>query len=81
MLEGNCPQCGYHCAGWALRFPQNQMCPKCGTGLELKEGGRKVATGYSPFNAEKYYVDLPSSAPAPKEKEKSNRKPNKRPRS
>jgi len=54
------------------------MCPKCGTGLELKEGGRKVATGFSPFTAEKYYVDLPSN---PRDKAKSGRKPNKRPRS
>jgi ribosomal protein S27AE len=79
MLEGTCPKCGYHCAGWALRFPQNQMCPKCGTGLELSEGGRKVSTGYSPFTADKYFVDMPSSEPTPQDKEKSSRKQNKRP--
>ncbi len=49
------------------------MCPKCGTGLELKEGGRKVSTGYSPFTAEKYVIDLPSSVPTPHDKEKGSR--------
>jgi ribosomal protein S27AE len=79
MLEGTCPKCGYHCAGWALHFPQNQMCPRCGTGLEITEGGRKATTGYSPFTADKYFVNLPSSTP-PQDKEKSGRKQNKRPR-
>jgi hypothetical protein len=57
------------------------MCPKCGIGLELKEGGRKVSTGYSPFTAEKYVIDLPTSVPSPHDKEKGGREQNKRHRS
>ena len=61
MLEGKCPKCGYHCIGWALQFPRHQTCSKCGSGLEITEDGQKVATGYSPFTADKYFVDLPGN--------------------
>ena len=66
MLEGKCPKCGYHCAGWALQFPHNQACPKCGIGLLITEGGRKVSVGYSPFTADKYVIDAPNNAPSQK---------------
>ena len=38
MLEGKCPKCGFYCVGWALRNPEYQTCPKCGTKLEITEG-------------------------------------------
>lgn len=38
MPRGKCPKCGYTCAGWALRNPEQQTCPKCGTKLEITEG-------------------------------------------
>jgi ssDNA-binding Zn-finger/Zn-ribbon topoisomerase 1 len=65
MLDGKCPKCAYHCSGWALQFPQNQTCPRCGTGLVITEGGRKISTGYSPFTAEKYVIDAPAKTPTP----------------
>lgn len=68
MLDGKCPKCAYRCSGWALQFPQNQTCPRCGTGLVITEGGRKVSTGYSPFTAEKYVIDAPSKTPTPTKK-------------
>lgn len=74
MLEGKCPKCSYRCSGWALRIPRNQTCPKCGAGLEITEGRRKVATGYSPFTAEKYYIDMPSSVPSAQDSEKEEDK-------
>ena len=71
MLDGKCPKCSYHCSGWALQFPQNQTCPKCGSGLIITEGGKKIAEGYSPFTAEKYVIDAPSKAPTPTKKKGS----------
>ncbi len=68
MLAGKCPKCGYQCFGWALSFPRYQACPKCGVGLEISKGGRKVGTGYSPFTAEKYSIDQPPNIPTPSEK-------------
>ena len=35
MLEARCPKCGYHCYGWALTEPKHQICPECGSKLEL----------------------------------------------
>ncbi len=61
MLEGKCLKCEYHFVGWALRFARHQTCPKCGIGLEITENGRKVATGYSPFTADKYSINLPDN--------------------
>ena len=61
MLEGKCPKCGYHCIGWALQSPRYQSCPRCGIGFEIIKNGRRVATGYSPFTAEKYSIDLPDN--------------------
>ena len=81
MLEGKCPKCGYYCIGWALRFPRNQSCPTCGVGLEITEGGRRVSTGYSPFTAERYSIDLPNKVPLPNEKNKDSHKESKQDRS
>jgi hypothetical protein len=61
MLDGKCPKCGHHCIGWALQYPRNQTCPRCGIGLEITEDDRSVLTGYSPFTAEKYSIDLPGN--------------------
>ena len=59
------------------------MCPRCGVGLKITEGGRRVSTGYSPFTAEKYFINLPTSVPTPHgyDKEKDGRGKNKRHRS
>ena len=70
MLEGKCPKCGYYCAGWALQFPRHQTCSRCGIGLEITEDGRNVFTGYSPFTADKYSIDLPDNVPPFHDEEK-----------
>ena len=77
MPEGRCPKCGYHCIGWGLREPRNQICPKCGVGLEITDAGGNVFKGYSPFTAEKYSINLPTKAPASQDKEKDIREQNK----
>ena len=53
MIEGKCPKCGARFFGWALAMPRNQMCDKCGVGLEITQDG-KVFKGYSPFEADKF---------------------------
>jgi hypothetical protein len=58
MIEGKCPKCGYYRLGWALLNPRHQTCPRCGTGLEITEDGRKLATGYSPFSADRYFTEV-----------------------
>ena len=63
MIEGKCPKCGQTYFGWALLTPRNQMCGRCGTGLEIFEGGRKIITGYSPFSADEYRIKAPSKKP------------------
>jgi len=37
--EAKCPKCGARYFGWALRNPEYQTCPNCGTKLEITEGG------------------------------------------
>ena len=69
MLEGKCPKCGRHFIGWALANPRHQTCDKCGVGLEIFEGGRRIDKGYSPFAAEKYLIDQSHDLSAPKDKE------------
>ena len=71
MLEGTCPKCSYHLIGWALRFPRYQTCPRCGVGLEIMEDEKIVSTGYSPFTAEKYFLNLPPNVPAPHDHDKA----------
>ena len=77
MLEGKCPKCGYRYVGWALRFPRHQTCPKCGEGLEITEDGRRVDTGYSPFSAERYSIDIPDNVPLSPDREEESPKENK----
>jgi hypothetical protein len=45
-----------------LRFPRHQTCSNCGAALELYEDGKRLATGYSPFTADKYTVQSPDAA-------------------
>jgi hypothetical protein len=61
LIEGRCLRCGIRRVGWALLNPRNQTCPKCGAGLEITQDGRPITTGYSPFQAEKYVIELPDS--------------------
>ena len=63
MLEGRCPKCGNCVIGWALHFPRNQSCSRCGAAFEIYKDGRKVSKGYSPFTAEKYTINKPSNIP------------------
>ena len=65
MLEGTCKKCGAHYFGWALKFPRNQSCPKCGIALDIYEEGKKVSEGYSPFTADKYVINIPNVAQPP----------------
>ncbi len=78
MLEGKCPKCGYRRIGWALRFPRHQTCPRCGIGLEITEDGRNFFTGYSPFTADKYSIDLPDNVSQSHDEEKEILKEDKR---
>lgn len=79
MLEGRCSKCGSRYFGWSLRFPRNQSCSKCGTALDIYEDGQLIATGYSPFAAEKYSLKVPDSAQPVKEGTRKKRAtPNKK---
>jgi len=71
MLKGRCPNCGFHRVGWGLSNPRYQVCPKCGVGLEITDGDRIVSTGYSPFNAERYSINLPTKTLPPGDKQKN----------
>lgn len=73
MLEGKCPKCGARYFGWALRFPRNQSCSRCGAGLEIIEDGHQVSRGYSPFTAKKYSINLPTNVPPAGDKKKDTR--------
>jgi len=76
MLEGKCPKCGTYRVGWSLLNPRHQTCPTCGAGLEITEDGHRVATGYSPFTAERYRINLPTNVPSSHDKEKGRREQN-----
>ena len=80
MLEGKCPKCGYYCMGWALANPRHQTCPNCGVGLEIFEDGCRIVTGYSPFSAERYSINLPNNVSTYHDKEKDTRRENERDR-
>ena len=67
MLEGTCLNCGYVCIGWALQYPRNQSCPKCGMPLQIKFNGR-IFQGYSPFTAEEYKLKFPHKSTPDSEK-------------
>ena len=62
MIEGKCTKCGHCYVGWALKFPRNQMCSNCGAALQIYLDGKRISEGYSPFTAEKYTVNLPTSS-------------------
>ena len=81
MLEGKCLKCGAHYVGWALRFPRHQTCDKCGGALDITADGHIVSRGYSPFTAERYYINLPTDVPPPCVKPKRGRSQHKRSRS
>ncbi|HEY92751.1 MAG TPA: hypothetical protein G4O17_03290 [Dehalococcoidia bacterium] len=74
MLEGICPKCGTRFIGWALLNPRHQTCPRCGSGLEITEDGKMIGTGYSPFTAEKYYLDTPPNLQRSPAEEKPGKK-------
>ncbi len=57
MLEGFCPDCGSHYHGPALQYQRNQICYKCGTTLEVRNGGTIVRTALAKSKAEEYKVD------------------------
>ena len=62
MIEGRCPKCHSLIYGWALAFPRNQVCSKCGAALEIFQDGKLISVGYSPFTAEKYVIKQPTQA-------------------
>jgi hypothetical protein len=65
MLEGRCTKCGCYYTGCALLFVRNQVCSMCGGAIEVFKDGKRISEGYSPFTAEKYYINLPPSVPTP----------------
>ena len=70
MLEGTCPKCGLYRVGWALRNIHHRTCPNCGAMLEITEDGQIIFTGYSPFDAETYFIYLSTDEPTPLDIEK-----------
>ena len=58
VLEGNCPQCGYNYAGWALRHRQHQTCPKCGAELKITNGGQMFIKPNNSSMFKKRIIDL-----------------------
>jgi hypothetical protein len=47
MMEGKCPNCGYHVFGWVLCYQKNQICPECDIKLNISEGDSRSLTDYS----------------------------------
>ena len=66
----DCPKCGTHLIGWALRNARHQTCSKCGARLEITEVGHKVSNDRSSFTTDKCLLHPPSNVPYPKGKEK-----------
>lgn len=66
-MEGRCPRCGARYYGWALSSPRNQMCERCGVGLDILDDGGNSFTGYSPFSALEYELRHPDYASSPEE--------------
>jgi len=62
MLEGKCPQCGQCYYGLALANPRYQTCDKCGAGLEIKDGDKRI-TGFSPFSADNISIKAKPKTP------------------
>ncbi len=75
MLEGKCSKCGTYRIGWSLLNPRNQTCPKCGAGLEITEDGRKITSGYSPFTAERYFINTPPNIPSSRDEKNFKKHP------
>jgi len=45
MLKGECPKCGACYLGWALAYPEQQICDICSTPLEIiDENGNPFTT-------------------------------------
>ncbi len=65
MIGGKCPKCGCWFLGERLRVPRNQSCTVCGTALDIFEDGKRISQGYSPFTAEKYYIETPPNVSTP----------------
>ena len=74
MLKGTCPKCGRHFVGWALHSTRYQACSKCGAGLLITDDSRTVSKGYSPFTADRYFINKPERSKSPHEAEKDNNK-------
>ena len=73
MIKAKCPKCGTQRFGWALLNPRHQACPKCGAGLEIKNGNLIISKGYSPFTADKHIVNLSNDLDHPIDKERDIR--------
>ena len=80
MIEGKCPKCGASYFGWALQFPRNQSCSRCGAALKIYRNGKPAYDGYSPFTAEKYSLKLPDEVDG-KKPDATNGVKNKKPSS
>jgi len=66
MLEGRCPECGYHCYGWASTEPEHQTCPKCGTRLEIyQENSEAKEPDSRGFKGEEGIMNKESESPIP----------------
>ena len=61
MFKGRCPKCGKWYYGWALCQQRNQSCTNCGVGLLITDDGKTFFKGYSPFDADKYSIDVPKT--------------------
>ena len=57
MIEGICPECGLHYHGTALHHQRNQICFKCGSSLEVRDGCTIVRIACAKQKAEEYKVD------------------------
>jgi hypothetical protein len=58
VLEGNCPKCGYHTVGWALKYPQHKTCPKCGVGLKIIKDGHGIIRSESLYRVKEHIIDV-----------------------
>ena len=56
MLEGICPKCRRRYRGWALNTRRNQICVKCGRGLDIKKDGVLVHSRFPSFRVDEYKV-------------------------
>lgn len=67
MPEARCPKCGYHCYGWALTNPEHQICPKCGTRLQISQANSQAKEPDSRgFKGEKGIINKECESPIPR---------------